>query len=184
MGQDQFQGVRRKGTPLDERSDPRTYRAQSAPSSGIAPATVQYYPPWIKRPDTYQDFYFRTNIGTSVGAGATISPAEVQFNIAAAQRGVIDSVTLFVNAPDVTLDVNWILLFNSIAVPGWTRGSFARVATNLSISYNEQAIRIREGTSVAWSIVNNTAVSWTVGVEMTGWFYPSSEETRILGRLT
>ena len=132
----------------------------------------------------YQDFYYRTVIGTSVGAGAFIEPPEVVLNVGAGQRGVIASVTIFVDAPNNTLDVDWILLNNNIPVPGWTRGSFARVATNLSIAYNEQAIRIREGTVNNWRILNRSVVAWTVGVEYEGWLYPSSEETRIMGRLS
>lgn len=180
-----FDVTARTGVPFDEDwSKQRNYRAPHDQPPGVAPLTIQYYPPWIKRPDVYQDFYFRTAIGTAVPALSTISPPEVQLQTIVGQRGVISAVTIFVDAPNNTLDVTWILKFNTDPVPGWSIGSFARAATNLSIAYNEQAIRIREGQLVSWSIVNNTAVSWTVGVEYSGWTYPASEEMRIMGKLT
>lgn len=183
MGQQRIFNPTARGVPLDERFVEEFKPPRPAPQ-GIAPPTVQYYPPWISRPDVFQDFYFRTPIGTAVPAASSISPASVSFTTQAGQKAVITSVTIFVDNPDATLDVDWTLTFNSVPVPGWTRGSFARLATNLSISWDQQAVRIPEGTVVGWTITNRSATPWTVGVEFDGWFYPTSEEVRILGHAT
>jgi hypothetical protein len=176
--------VARKGVPLDERADPRAYHAGGLPTPpGMAPATVQYYPPWIQPPDVYQDFNLQTPLATAVAAGTSIQPASVQYQTPNAYRGVIREVSLFIDAPNPTLDVTFILLIAGAPVPGWSRSSFARTATNISIDFDSH-IRFREGQLVSWNIVNNSGVSWTVGVRFSGWIYPSSEETRIMGRLT
>lgn len=180
-----FNPTRRETGPLDVVSPESYHEARSSPP-GIAPPTVQYYPPWIARPDVYQDFYFRTPLGTAVppGPNTQIQPPSVVFTTAGAQRGVITSVTIFVDSPDPTTDLQWILTFSGTPVPGWTRGVFPRLAQSISVSWDQQAVRIRENTVVGWTIVNNSAAGWTVGVEFDGWLYPSSEEMRILGHLT
>ncbi len=181
---DRFDVVGRRGVPLDERGDPRAYHAGGlATPPGMAPATISYRPPWIEPPDIFSDFNQQTPNGLAVAAGTIITPASVQLQTPPSYRGVIREISIFIDAPNPTLDVNFILLVAGAPVPGWNRSSFARTATNISIDFDSH-VRFREGQLVSWQIVNNSGVSWTVGIRFSGWVYPSSEETRIMGRLT
>lgn len=129
--------------------------------------TLQKFPPWLYKPESGQD-YTTNETGTLAAAvGATLALAA--FQIPANTKGVIRLFTLFVDAPNLTIDVDWIVRINRAPVPGWTFTTFPRVANNLSIDF-EGVVYVPEGALIDVLVRNNAATGpWTVGAQLSGW---------------
>jgi hypothetical protein len=149
-----------------------------------APTPVASVPPfWLYKPPSGIDFYFNVTGVLAAGAGSTLvlggTPPVTILN---GYEGVVASVNIFVDAPTTTLDVTWALRFNQAPVPGWDRlRSFARTANNLSIEFSG-FVQCGQNTLIDVLVSNQSAAGpWTVGVEVTGWYWSAIDRRRVYG---
>lgn len=149
---------------------------------GSAQQQISYSPPWIQRILSSQDYFLQAD-GVALGAGPNLSvtPASLRYVLPQGYRGNVAGVTIFVDAPTTSLDVNFTLRFNGAPVPGFTNlRSFPRAATNLSIDFSGPIV-VPVGTIIDMIITNNNASTWTVGASITGWVWPLADEQRLFG---
>lgn len=129
--------------------------------------TLQRFPPWLYKPESGQD-YTTNETGVLAAVAGTILPLAA-FQVSANYRAVIRLFTLFVDAPAITIDVDWIVRINRAPVPGWTFTTFPRAANNLSIDF-EGVVYVPEGALIDVLVRNNAATGpWTVGAQLSGW---------------
>jgi hypothetical protein len=168
-----------RGMPLDQRAwettPSRGGAPQNQPQQGPPEKAVQLFPWWERPLAGSQDIDVRLNTAAlGAGPGITITPAGLFTQLQPGYVAVVRFVTLFVDAPTTTLDVDWILLINGGPVQGWDKmGSFPRSATNLSIT-KEGFVRVPAGGSIGIAIRNNEATARTVGAEYGGWQTPQT----------
>lgn len=136
--------------------------------------TRQVFPPWLYPPESDKDYLVNTIGGAKTAvlpavAGATL--LSDNFAIPPENKGANQFVTIFVDAPTVSLNVDWTLLINGGPVAGWTLTSFPRTADNISITF-PGIVRVSVAGIVSVRITNRDANGpWTVGVQFGGWFY-------------
>jgi hypothetical protein len=149
---------------------------------GSAQSQISYSPPWIQRIASAQDYFLQAD-GVALGAGPalTVTPAALTYVLPRGWRGQVSGVTIFIDAPTTSLDVNFTLLYNGVPVPGFTNlRSFPRAATNLSIDFSGPTL-VPVGSTISMNITNNNASTWTVGASVTGWIWPVADEQRLFG---
>lgn len=166
------------------------------PSAGLqqklnSPIVRQVFPPWLY-PLPHGNDFTSLNVFTTVGAttgpvGKTaVLPAVVgsvinsePVKIPRQMAGVLRVLNIFVDAPGATIDVDWITLIDGAPVQGWRVSTFPRAANNLSIAF-PGVLRLHPGAILSVAIQNNAATGpWTVGVQLSGWYW-SIEEAKVL----
>lgn len=152
-----------------------------APEGNIP--TVSIPPPWQFPIPGAVDFYLieKSEVLAAV-VGASVTPDALRLAVGSGFKAVVRFVTIFVNAPDTTTDVDWSLLVNNGPVRGWSNlTTFPRVANNISIDF-DGVVRISQASIVQVRIRNNAATGpWTVGAAYGGWVWPIASERRIYG---
>lgn len=154
-----------------------------AEKSGVS---RQVFPPWLYPLPQGNDFY----IFTIVGAKTAVLPAVAGSNVISdalvippEAAGAVRVMSIFVDAPTVLVNVDWILRINGAPVPGWTFTTFPRVANNISIDFTG-LVRIPLGAVVDVQIVNRTAAGpWTVGTQFGGWYWSQRAGSSLYGDL-
>lgn len=171
-------------------SDVGGWGGPGGPGSGrptqadISPPSRQIFPPWLYPMPQGNDFFVTTIGGAksavlAAGIGATLR-TDV-FTLPGESAGVVRFVSIFVNAPTLLIDVNWILLINGSPVPGWNLTTYPRVAQNLSIDF-EGVIRVPVGADISILIQNNAASGpWTVGAQFSGWYWSKRSADELYG---
>ena len=167
--------------PMDVRAQ-NDQRVLGPPPPGAGgPAGAQdipvftVFPPWLWKPPSGQDFTSNEQGILAAGAGSQLIVPAVVFP--QQQVGVLRLMTIFVDAPLVTIDVSWILRINGGPVPGWTFKTFRRAATNLSIDFTGR-VDIPQGSTVDVLIRNNNAAGpWDVGAQTSGWSWSTRVTT-------
>lgn len=160
---------------------------QAAPSvadkSGVS---RQVFPPWLYPLPQGNDFYIFTIGGAKtalLAAGAGQSVTSDALVIPPEAAGALRVMSIFIDAPTVLVNVDWILRINGAPVPGWTFTTFPRVANNISIDFTG-LVRIPTGTVVDVQIVNRSAAGpWTVGVQFGGWYWSQRAGSALYGDL-
>lgn len=146
---------------------------------------VSLTPWWQERPPFATDFTAidKATVVAAV-AGTVVSLPGTQFRLPTGDfLAVVKAVTIFVNAPGLTLDVDFQVRVNNGPVPGWDRlSSFPRVAANLSIDFGG-TIFVPQGALIEMVAINNAATGpWTVGGQLTGWYLSKADIDRVFGR--
>jgi hypothetical protein len=161
------------GRPIDEASWGRVPSARGQGGEGapkpVTDRTVSVTPWWKDPLPGSQDFLTilkTTPLGA--GPGLTIKPAGLVTQLQQGYLAVITFITIFIDAPTTTVDVDWILLINDAPVPGWTMSTFPRNASNLDLGF-EGPIRVPEGGQISMAIRNNEATARVVGAMYRGW---------------
>jgi hypothetical protein len=88
--------------------------------------------------------------------------------------GIVRGVTLYINNMLTTTNVTWTLTFNGAPVPGHNNLSiFPRAAPSVANSF-DTFVRIPQGNpmKVRVQYSNNDGGAYTVGVALSGWFWP------------
>lgn len=145
--------------------------------------TVSIPPPWQFPIPGAVDFYLiEKSEVLALGVGVELTPATLRLEVGSGFKAAVRFVTIFVNAPDTTTDVDWSLLINNAPVRGWSNlTTFPRVATNISIDF-DGVVRVQQSSIVQVRIRNNAATGpWTVGAAYGGWAWPIASERRIYG---
>jgi hypothetical protein len=147
---------------------------------------VAAIPPFYDtKPRSGIDAYFNQTGALAAVIGASVEFGAGLFVLPAANVGVIAYLTIFVDAPNTTINVIWTLLLNGAPIPGWDRiTTFPRVANNLSIVY-PATIQIPQGATITARVTNQAATGpWTVGAEVGGWHWPLIDEIQTFGKAT
>jgi len=154
----------------------------AAPHSEPIPKSAQVPPYWLYKPPEGIDFYFNVRGTLPAGVGSTlILSAAPPLILTPNYEGVVQAVTIFVNAPTVATDVIWTLRFREAPVPGWDRlTTFPRAANNLSITF-PGVLQVQQATKIDVLVTNNSALAWDVGVEVAGWSWPRISRQRVFG---
>lgn len=156
-------------------------RPATAQASTI-PRVVTIAPYWETKPPSGMDWYFNKTGVLPAGAGGQVilGPA---FRTLANYRGVIASVTIFIDAITVAWDGVFQVRLSGGPVPGLDKlTSFPRGLSNFSQPYGANVI-IQPQTTVDCLVINNGATSFTVGIELAGWTWPVQDELQTFGRL-
>jgi hypothetical protein len=137
------------------------------------------------KPRSGIDTYFNQTGALAAVVNATVTFGVGLFELPPANVGVISYLTIFVDAPNATINVIWTLLLNGAPIPGWERiTTFPRAANNLSIVY-PGTIQIPQRSVVTVRVTNQAATGpWTVGAEVGGWHWPLIDELQVFGRAT
>lgn len=148
-------------------------------------ADVSLTPWWEERPPFATDFLAIEKAEMLAAAAGTIIelPGTVFTLPAGDFIAVIKAVTIFIDAPALTTDVNWQVQINDGPVAGWDRlSTFPRVATNLSIDFGG-TIFVPQGARIRMVAINLAATGpWTVGGQLTGWYLSKADIDRVFGR--
>ena len=179
------------------RDMPNDVIAQFARAGGVRPTherdaqpkpVPQVLPYWYAKPPAGVDFYlFQTGV-LAAGAGSTITfvgaggVANPDIEIDSNYSGVVAGFTWFVNAPLVTIDITFTLQFTNAPVPGWDRFKPFPAAASSAIASYGGYVQCPARTLVSVVVTNNAASGpWTVGTEVVGWSYPTSDAQRVFG---
>lgn len=136
------------------------------------------------KPRSGIDAYFNQTGVLAAVAGAAVEFGAGLFVLPSANVGVIGFLTIFVDAPNTTINVIWTLLLNGAPIPGWERiTTFPRVANNLSIVY-PGTVQIPKRAAITVRVTNQAATGpWTVGAEVGGWHWPEVDELQTFGKV-
>lgn len=154
-----------------------SFRAPLDPVAAISP----YYE---VKPRSGIDAYFNQTGVLAAAIGASVTFGAGLFELPPANVGVIGYLTIFVDAPNTTINVIWTLLLNGAPIPGWERiTTFPRTANNLSIVY-PGTVQIPQRSVVTVRVTNQAATGpWTVGAEVGGWHWPLIDELQTFGKV-
>lgn len=136
------------------------------------------------KPRSGVDAYFNQTGVLAAAVGASVTFGAGLFVLPSANLGVIGYLTIFVDAPNTTINVIWTLLLNGAPIPGWERiTTFPRTANNLSIVY-PGTVQIPKRAEITCRVTNQAATGpWTVGAEVGGWHWPEIDELQTFGKV-
>ncbi len=146
----------------------------SAVASGIDPGpdTVRL-DPFLFPPPFATTINLAANQATN-GANDRQFPAALSTAIPENCYGVISSISLMLDSILITSNVQWTILINGIAVPGFTLTILGRNgAASVSSSWpGPLRILIPLGGRVGVQILNVDGGNYTAGTQLYGWFFP------------
>jgi len=141
---------------------------------GSIPRAAQVPPFWQFKPPSGSDLY-SFGVGTlAAGAGSTVDLTFTSsWSILTGYEGVLQSLTVGVSAPLVTLDIFFTLLGNGAPIIGWDRLTPQPVAANAIIIPFSGPLQLPERTLLSVRVTNNAASGpWTVNATIAGWQWP------------
>lgn len=143
---------------------------QSVAEGKSAPQAVLTIPaPWLELPP--DGSYFQATLkSAAVAAGTTLASA-VTFTLPAEADGVLAEMQIFIDAPTILTDIDWILKINGGPVQGWSMTTFPRAANNFSAAQSGSVLIPTQG-KVTVDITNNGAGPFNVGTKILGWYWP------------
>lgn len=147
---------------------------KATPMSEKAGMSRQIFPPWLYPLRQGNDFYIYSIGGAksaSLAAGAGSTLTSDPFRLPKDTSAVVRVMSIFVNAPDLTINVEWTLRINKVAVQGWTFTTYPRIASNLSIEFGG-VVRVPPNATIDVLITNKSAAGpWVVGTQFGGWYW-------------
>ncbi len=158
---------------------------------GAVPS-VQIHPVWEFNPTNAYQFYLnqtssqQTVVAAKLPAvkGASLLLPGLVYKPPDFMSSVLRLVSIFVDAPDATLNVSWVVRLNQAPYPGFTFTTFPRLAANLSIDFDVLLRDIPQNTTIDMIIMNNANTGpWTVGGALSGWSYTKQDEIRLYGAM-
>jgi hypothetical protein len=177
------------------RTIPNPSRFQPASNLSGQPAAppvpaLQIHPPW-EYPPTGSNL-FNVNADTNsagvaelaAGVGAQVIVPGLNYQTPNNYIPVVRTVTIFINAPDLTANVNFYLRANGNPVQNGAFRWFPLVAANLSIAYAVTFRDIQQNAYLDLLIVNAGAGGpWIVGGGFSGWAYSVQMGAALTGGL-
>lgn len=177
--------------------------AQGGPPNAVP--SVQVHPVWeFPTASAFQYYINKTSSQSILGAGTKLAagvgstlllPELVYAPAAVSPAGalavqpnnmftVLRLVSIFLNNPDGTDNVSYVVRLNGAPVAGFTFNFFPRIAANESTDLSVVLRDIPQNTVLDMLFVNNAASGpWTVGGALSGWSYPLADQIAMYGNI-
>lgn len=114
----------------------------------------------------------RTDTATLAGANSAASPAGLHVELQLGFVGVIRSIQIFADAPDLTTRALWRVRVNNAPVPGLEALTMIfRAASSIARDFDTIRVEIPDSGVVDVEIINVDGVPRVFGAQLVGWVW-------------
>lgn len=120
-------------------------------------------------------------VALAAGPGTVVIPPALDFQVGQEDVAVVTFISLLINNPLLTTDLDLALLVNGAPYPGLGQLFIApRVAANIEKTFSVTA-RTNQNQKIQIRLTNNGPALASVAVSYGGWFHPLSDVLRYTG---
>lgn len=153
-----------------------------------ASAQAQILPPWLYQTPGAREYYKSSALlGFNLPANSTVqvtfTDGSNTLQIGAGQKAVLRFVSIFIQNPTTAASVFFTLKANNGPVAGWDAVPFYPVNASAEIREFSDTIRFPQQTNITAFFTNQSALAWTVGMQMSGWIWDINEAAKLTGSL-
>lgn len=152
------------------------------PDPGLSPFVRQVYPPWIAKIGGVSKDFNVSDFAMALPANGTATSTNLRFQLPSDNVGWLQEMSLYILTPTAAASVVWTARINGGPISGFAnKRTPPGVANIIVIDINDMQVRIPQGGTVDILITNESAVAWTVGGALAGWYHPRAAELAYWG---